>query len=176
MTDMIPASSTASSESPRTANKLITVLICVGAAIGLLILAAILMFFRITQAFNLKAFRVPSDSMCPTIYLDERIIVAMDAFNARLPKKGEVIRFDHQPSGQKFLKRVVAMGGDTVARGQGDTVTVIGKAVEWPGVCGNPVRNVEPNGESAAFHSVTVPKDAFFVLADNLNISFDSRV
>jgi signal peptidase I len=175
MADLITAPSDASSKTPRTGSKLLTVLICVGAAIGLLILAAILMFFRMTQSFNLKAFRVPSDSMCPTICLNERIIVAMDAFDARLPHKGEVILFDHQPGGQKFLKRVVAIGGDTVARGPGNTVIVNGKAVEWPNVCGNPVRNVEPNGESVAFHSVTVPEDSFFVVGDNLKNSFDSR-
>lgn len=71
MADLILASSAASSKIPRTGSKLLTVLICVGAAIGLLILAAILMFFRMTQSFNLKAFRVPSDSMCPTICLNE---------------------------------------------------------------------------------------------------------
>jgi signal peptidase I len=99
----------------------------------------------------------------------------MDVFNGRPPERGEVILFDHPPGGQKFLKRVVAIGGDTVAPGPANTVIVNGKAVDWPGVCGDPIGDETPPGEQVEFKALTVPKDSFFVVGDNLNHSLDSR-
>jgi signal peptidase I len=175
MAESIPAPSSASIERPRAGATLIKVLIYLGAAVALLFVAVLFMFFRRTKSFELRAFRVPSNSMCPAICLNERIIVGMDVFNRRPPERGEVILFDHPPGGQKFLKRVVAVGGDTVAPGPANTVLVNGKAVDWPVVCGDPVRDETPSGEQVEFAALTVPKDSFFVVGDNLNHSLDSR-
>jgi len=150
-------------------------LIYFGAAVGLVIAAVLIMFFRMTKSFELRAFRVPSDSMCPTICLNERIIAGMDVFNGRPPGRGEVILFDHPPGRQKFLKRVVAIGGDTVAPGPANTILVNGKAVDWPGVCGDPIRDETPSGEQVEFKAMIVPKDSFFVVGDNLDQTLDSR-
>jgi signal peptidase I len=150
-------------------------LIYIGAVVALLIVAGLIMLFCMTKSIQLRAFRVPSNSMCPTICLNERIIAGMDVFNGRPPERGEVILFDHPLGGQKFLKRVVAVGGDTVAPGPANTVIVNGKAVDWPGVCGDPIRDETPSGEQVEFKALTVPKDSFFVVGDNLNHSLDSR-
>jgi len=133
------------------------------------------MFFRMTKSFELRAFRVPSDSMCPTICLNERLIVEMDAFNARKPERGDVILFTHPPHGQRFLKRVVAVGGDEIAPGPGNIILVNGKTVAWPDVCGEPVRTTAPSAEPITFLTLTVPQDSLFVVGDNLNLSLDSR-
>ena len=168
--------SSASSAGKQPAGRtLITVLIYLGAAVGLVIAAVLIMFFRMTKSFEPRAFRVPSDSMCPTICLNERVIVGMDAFNARAPERGDVILFTHPPGGQRFLKRVVAVGGDKIAPGPANTILVNGKAVAWPDVCGEPLRNTAPSAEPITFLALTVPKDSFFVVGDNLNQSLDSR-
>jgi signal peptidase I len=175
MAELIPVPSSASIQRHRAGGKLIKVLIYLGAAVALLIVAGLIMLFRMTKSFQLRAFRVPSDSMCPTICFNERIIAGMDAFNGRPPDRGEVILFDHPPGGEKFLKRVVAVGGDTVAPGPANTILVNGKTVDWPVVCGDPVRDEGYSSEQVEFKALTVPKDSFFVVGDNLNHSLDSR-
>ncbi len=175
MAELILGSSPSSAAKPPAGRTLINILIYLGAAVGLVIAAMLIMFFRMTKSFELRAFRVPSDSMCPTICLNERLIVGMDAFNARAPERGDVILFTHRPKRQRFLKRVVAVGGDKIAPGPGNIILVNGKAVAWPDVCGEPVRNTTPSAEPITFLALTVPQDSLFVVGDNLNLSWDSR-
>jgi len=175
MAEMIPVPSSASIKRPCAETKLIRLLLNLGAVIGLLIAAAVFLFFRTVNSFELRAFRITSDSMCPTICLNERIIAGMDAFNRRTPERGEVILFEHPPGGQTFLKRVVAVGGDTIAPGPANAILVNGESMDWPFVCGDPVMDKSASGESIEFKALTVPKDSFFVVGDNLNRSLDSR-
>ncbi len=86
-----------------------------------------------------------------------------------------MILFTHRPKRQRFLKRVVAVGGDKIAPGPGNIILVNGKAVAWPDVCGEPVRNTTPSAEPITFLALTVPQDSLFVVGDNLNLSWDSR-
>src|SRR6266851_5189922 len=175
MAELILGSSVSSTGKPPAGRTLITVLIYLGAAVGLLMVAGVIILFRTIKTFEPRAFRVPSNSMCPAICLNERIIAGMDAFNARAPERGEVILFTHPPGGQRFLKRVIAVGGDKIAPGPANTILVNGKVVAWPEVCGEPVQNVAPSAEPIAFLPLTVPQDSFFVVGDNLNQSLDSR-
>jgi signal peptidase I len=175
MTQLIPAPNAASLERPRAGGALIKVLIYLGSSVGLLLVAAIFMFFRSVKSFELRAFRVPSDSMCPTICLNERLIAGMDVFNRRPTERGEVILFDHVTVGQNLLKRVVAVGGDTVAAGPANTILVNGKTFKWPRLCGEPLRDAAFSSEGVKFQPMTVPKDSFFVVGDNLDQSLDSR-
>lgn len=43
----------------------------------------LVMFFRRANSFELRAFGVPSDAMCPTVCRKERVLVGMDAFAGR---------------------------------------------------------------------------------------------
>ncbi|MCY0931630.1 signal peptidase I [Streptomyces sp. H27-H1] len=70
--------------------------------------------------------------------------------------------------GRTLIKRVVAVGGDTVEGDAYGRVRVDGVPVEAPGTDGGAVRSSTP------FH-VTVPTGRLFVLGDNRGNSADSR-
>lgn len=175
MTETILGSQVPGEKSGPGTRMLIKVLISLGAICAALVFILILMFFHWTNSYALKAFRVPSNSMCPAICANERIIAAMDAFDRRQPERGDVILLAWQPYKQLFIKRVTAVGGDVVSSGPGNSVLVNGKPVVLPAACGDPIRDGHQSERQMALKSVTVPKDSFFVLGDNLSQSLDSR-
>lgn len=116
---------------------------------------------------------VPSASMEPTIEEGSRVLV--DQVSYRLlgerPERGDVVVFDSgyryglgEREPIKFLKRVVALPGDTVAISSGRLV-VNGDAVE-------------EDYATVATHDyaeTVVPEGHYFLMGDNRNDSYDSR-
>jgi signal peptidase I len=78
-------------------DRLIKVFIYLGAVCALLVVALLVMFFRRTNSFNVHAFRVPSDSMCPTLCSGDRLVADMDAFVKSGPQPGDVY-YDEAPN------------------------------------------------------------------------------
>ncbi|MDN5345421.1 MAG: signal peptidase, partial [Clostridia bacterium] len=78
-----------------------------------LIIAAILAL--IIRSFLFTPFYIPSESMEPTLYPGDRIIVNRLIYRLGEPQRGDVVVFHYplDPS-RDYIKRVVAIGGDTV--------------------------------------------------------------
>ncbi|MDG6106274.1 signal peptidase I [Dactylosporangium aurantiacum] len=100
------------------------------------------------------------------------------------PRRGDVVLFrDAGPrwvaTSSPLLKRVVAVGGETVACcDAAGKVTVNGAPLDEPYVTQDAPLDVPPNPqscESRRFGPVAVPADAVFVLGDNRARSNDSR-
>jgi signal peptidase I len=66
----------------------------------------------LTRASGFRSFEVPSTAMEPTILRGDHIITDIFEFRPRGPRRPEVIVF--KKDGIFFLKRVIAVGGDTV--------------------------------------------------------------
>jgi len=126
-----------------------------------LILAALI------RLFVLQPFYIPSGSMEPTLLPGDRIVVAKAGLFGQ-PHPGDVVVF-HYPLDprQDFVKRLIAVGGQTVQL-RNSRLYVDGKRVPEPYL---PAGLTFPD-----FGPVTVPAGSYFMLGDNRNNSDDSRV
>lgn len=132
-----------------------------------IIVVAALALALLIQQFLVKPFVIPSESMVPTLVQGDRVLVNRFTYRFGDPRRGDVVVFQSPLSTDDYIKRVVAVGGDTVAVRDG-RLYVNGASQDEPYL----------NDELMAddFAEVTVPPGACFVMGDNRNNSGDSRV
>lgn len=149
----------------------------------------------------MEAFRVPSNSMFPSIVSGDRLIANKLAYQHAQPAVGDIVLFTSPADRrQSYLKRIVALPGDTVEMRQGNLwindrrlQTQSAGPLEYSDgkqtIHGD--SRLETNGdrtytifvqESIAaedknlnFGPVQVPPYCCFVIGDNRSNSFDSR-
>ncbi len=151
-----------------------------------LVIAVLLALF--IRAFVVQAFKIPSGSMQETLLIGDYILVNKFIYGVKLPftettvipvkspRRGEVIVFKYPEDPSKdFIKRVVAIGGDTLEirdkvvyvngeRQDGDYYVHVDPMV-FP-------RQVQPRDNLGP---LTVPEGKLFVMGDNRDQSNDSR-
>jgi signal peptidase I len=126
------------------------------------------------QAFLVQAFWIPSESMVPTLEVGDRVLVNKLAYKAHDVNHGDLIVFE-RPRGaaqagqddiKDLIKRVIAVGGDTIESRDG-LVYVNGERIEEPYLVeGTPTERLE---------LTEVPDGEVFVMGDNRTNSEDSR-
>ncbi|MGW5251754.1 signal peptidase I [Streptomyces sp. NPDC004012] len=114
-----------------------------------------------------KPYTVPTDSMTPTIAAGDRVLAQrVDAADI---KRGDVVVFREKSWGNMpIVKRVVAVGGDTVACCTDGKLTVDGKEIHETYLAKGQV------AELKQIPTITVPKDRLFLLGDERRGSLDS--
>jgi signal peptidase I len=145
------------------------------------------------QAFLVKPYRIPSESMVPTLTVGQRVLVNRLGNRFSDPEVGQVTVF-HPPRGSEtnecgaperegqvcarptrersdvnFIKRVVAGPGDRLRIDEG-RVILNGEPQDEPFTepCGG--------GEECTFEEeITIPPDHWFMMGDNRGASDDSR-
>jgi signal peptidase I len=146
------------------------------------------------QAFVVKPYQIPSESMEPTLDVGQRVLVNRFFYRFSDPGIGDIVVF-HPPQGAErgnqcgvprtngapcskptpeksnvnFIKRIVAGPGDTVAIQDGHPVVNGAPAEE------NFIRPCAPGGECNLPSPITVPPDHYFMMGDNRGESDDSR-
>jgi signal peptidase I len=143
-----------------------------------------------------KGYRIPSESMVPTLKVDDRITVNRDAYDGDDPRVGDIVVI-HAPKGAvdesgdmcgadirqgelcpeptegqdeiTFVERIVAGPGDRLRVRDGKAI-VDGRPLDepWAQECGG--------GEMCTFRGeITIPDDHYFLMGDNRGASDDSR-
>ncbi|WP_105973792.1 signal peptidase I [Streptomyces geranii] len=114
-----------------------------------------------------RPYTVPTDSMSPTIVAGDRVLA--QRIDGGEIKRGDVVVFTQETWGDvPLVKRVVAVGGDTVSCCTDGKLVVNGKQIK---------ESYIPEGQSAelmGIPSVTVPEGRLFVLGDERTGSLDS--
>jgi signal peptidase I len=145
------------------------------------------------KTFVVQAFFIPSESMVPTLEVGDRVFVNKFLFDGgdihrgdvvvfenpnseQLPDRGVIGGFLHwlgegiglsQPENEDFIKRVIALPGETWEMRDGATY-VDGRRLRE-----RYVNQADPDTRS--FGPETVPDGMLFVMGDNRNHSGDSR-
>jgi signal peptidase I len=147
------------------------------------------------QAWIVKPYQIPSESMEPTLDVGQRVLVNRFIYHLKDPKIGDIVVF-HPPAGadngtecgvqpkagepcreptasesdQNFIKRIVAEPGDTLSVENGHPVVngVEQKDEPFINPCGGaPACNMPKE--------ITIPADHYFMMGDNRGASDDSR-
>lgn len=127
----------------------------------IVLLAALILLFR----FGIGLSVVGGDSMAPT-FNDGDIVLYLRPVNDY--RAGDVVSL-WVPSGDYYIKRVIAAGGDVVELEDG-SVLVNGVAAEDSFAFGS---TLEETG--AVIYPYRVREGSVFVLGDNREVSMDSR-
>jgi len=140
------------------------------------------------RAFVIQAFRIPSESMVPTLLVGDFLFVNKFEYGAKIPfthirlpglrapRRGDVIVFQWPVNPSKdFIKRCIATGGQTVEV-RNKQVIVDGDTLKEPyAVHIDP--GVHPPGYDVrdTFGPYTVRPGELFMMGDNRDNSNDSR-
>ena len=119
--------------------------------------------------FLYQPVKVEGTSMAPLLSDQERIFINKFVYRFEAIHRGDVVVFWYPLDRSKsFIKRVIALPGETVTIRQG-VVTVNGVVVPEP--------YVPPQYEDVSDYAPTrVPADSYFVMGDHRISSNDSRV
>ncbi|WP_309056344.1 signal peptidase I [Streptomyces sp.] len=141
---------------------------------GLVVAVGCLLFVGgfVAGALLYRPYTVPSDSMKPTIERNARVLA--ERVDGRDVRRGDVVVFTDPLWGPApMVKRVVGVGGDTVACcDPSGRLTVNGTPVDEPYLRPGPNGRIVGSGED---FSATVPAGNLFLLGDERHTSLDSR-
>jgi signal peptidase I len=144
------------------------------------------------KTFLIQPFYVPSESMLPTIEVNDRVMISKLNYQFADPERGDIVVFispfndeiDNESfidsvvrhvleavgirtaSADDLIKRVVAVGGDTVEV-KGGYLIVNGLQINEP--------YLMSQGPMPDFGAIVVPPESVFVMGDNRAVSYDSR-
>ena len=145
---------------------------------------ALLIAFVI-RTFVVQAFKIPSESMVPTLLVGDHLLGNKFAYGIKVPftdfyiykgedpKRGDVVIFEYpnDPS-VDYIKRVIGVPGDTI-EGVNKQLYVNGEAVREPYIQFIDADSIRPIRDN--FGEVTVPPGKYFMMGDNRDNSEDSR-
>ena len=150
------------------------------------------------KTFFVQAFYIPSESMVPTLRIDDRVLVNKIIYKIRDPRRGEIVVFVGEkderdrsflervrdviteglgaPSSAErdFIKRVIGLPGETIEVTEQGAVIITTTDGEHL-TLSEPYLAARDPEEDSSFGPFTIPDGEYFVMGDNRGNSADSR-
>jgi signal peptidase I len=136
-----------------------------------------------------KPYRIPSESMEPTLHcarpavgcearFSDRVIACELCYRFSDPERGQIVVFDAPPAAAArcgaagtYVKRLIGLPGDTIHEDDASHIWIDGKELHEPYV------TAAARAQDTSFHDRTwhVPPGSYFMMGDNRGNSCDSR-
>lgn len=154
---------------------------------AIVIAVVIAMFIR---TFILQAFKIPSGSMLETLQIGDQILVNKFIYGVKIPftggktlitvkdpERGDIVVFKYPEDPKKdFIKRVVAVGGDTLEIIDKQLVVNDKPVMEEPYAVYKENRIIPGKFSTRDnLKKITIPPGKLFVMGDNRDNSHESR-
>ncbi len=149
-----------------------------------MVMCGILTATLILRSQFVEVYRIPSESMIPTLLAGDSLlankfvygltlpILDRKIFVLKSPRRGDIIVFrSPEDPRRELVKRVIAVEGDFIEE-KNKRIFLNGKPVDEPYVQHTDRFLQLPRDE---FGPTVVPKGKLFVMGDNRDISYDSR-
>ncbi len=134
-----------------------------------------------------RSYHIPSASMLPALVPGDRILVQEGWYDTAAPRRGDIAVFTLPPTGDAYVKRIAGLPGDRLQMRAG-ILSINGTPVpatplpdghqQWR-LPDGPAVDVIKQGFTASGDTTdifAVPPGHVFMLGDNLDNSYDSRL
>jgi signal peptidase I len=130
---------------------------------------AFVLVFGFVRPFVVEAYRIPTESMVPTLEVSDRVLASKFIYRIFEPERGDIVVFDSvDEDDQTLIKRVVGVAEDEI-QVQGGVLYLNDEAQEEP--------YLNDADQFRSYYGPTVvPEGHIFVMGDNRGNSADSRV
>lgn len=138
----------------------------------------------IIKTFVMQAFFIPSESMVPTLKINDRVLVNKLSYRLHDVNRGDIIVFE-RPEGESndqvkdLIKRVIALPGESLVIND-NKIYINGQQLAEPYLPAGTINTPGPGGATWTHKCTTddpcvVPEGAVWVMGDNRTNSKDSR-
>lgn len=134
---------------------------------GLFILLVLVITYILSK-YVVERMVIQNHSMEPTIESGDSILIDKFSYRVGKPKRFDVIVFKNSKTGEKLIKRIIGLPGETIQINEGSFL-----------INGEVIKDAsgleEPSYAGVAIDPVILLEDEYFVVGDNRAESIDSR-
>ncbi len=141
----------------------------------------------IIRTFVIQAFKIPSESMVPTLQIGDHLFVLKFAYGISIPfidkkimewnspKRGDIIVFRYPDDPKRdFIKRTIGLPGEKIQI-KHKQVYINDKSLGEDYKIHTDISGIEQPTRDMWEKAIIIPQDSYFMMGDNRDSSLDSR-